>query len=89
MAENVQRSVQCRRLLNAYIDCSKKYPKEPEKSLICGTLNRKLAACLISSICSKESEAVNLYCSSIGTSQKRQNCKEAKEELEYCISQHQ
>ncbi|CAN6461382.1 unnamed protein product [Victoria cruziana] len=78
----------CKRLQEALEECHRRF-REPERTALCKHTNRKLASCLIATVCPAELEAVQDFCASSGTAAKRSNCREAQLSLAVCLSLHQ
>ncbi|KAH8962312.1 hypothetical protein BDL97_05G094900 [Sphagnum fallax] len=88
-AENERRASSCRTKILAMQDCFRKYPREPERGLLCKHLSNAVAVCILTSLCPMEFEAVQSYCNSIGTLTKRRLCEAAQTRLDNCIKSHQ
>ncbi len=88
-AEDERRASSCRTKILAMQDCFRKYPREPERGLLCKHLSNAVAVCILTSLCPMEFEAVQSYCNSIGTLTKRRLCEAAQTRLDNCIKSHQ
>ncbi|KAJ4825737.1 hypothetical protein Tsubulata_035310 [Turnera subulata] len=80
---------ECERLHQALCGCHRRVPAGPARNSSCRHLNRGLAECLVSVVCSEEAEAVRSLCSSGGTALKRAQCHQAQLALSVCLSSHQ
>ncbi|KAJ7559732.1 hypothetical protein O6H91_04G098700 [Diphasiastrum complanatum] len=87
--ERIRQRSRCRAKIYALDSCQRKYPKEPERGMLCKHLNHAAALCLVSFVCPDQVEAVQSYCSSLGTVSKQKRCREARESLEDCLAAHQ
>ncbi|EFJ32481.1 hypothetical protein SELMODRAFT_39166, partial [Selaginella moellendorffii] len=79
----------CGAKIQALERCNARYRSEPERSLVCGHLNKLAAMCLVEIVCPEQVEAVKIYCTGAGTARVRNSCRIAKENLTICLDYRQ